>query len=54
MKTDEMKDIVISLKELNESYVDLLRVVKGTVKEVKSTTLLRPYENMGPLHFIIC
>lgn len=35
MKTDEMKTIVDALKELNESYVDLLQAVKGAIKVVK-------------------
>ena len=40
MKTDEMKIMVNSLKELNESYVDLLQAVKGTIREVKTTRQL--------------
>jgi hypothetical protein len=40
MKTDEMKTVVNAVKELNESYVDLLRSVKGTINEAKSTRRL--------------
>ncbi len=40
MKTDEVKAKVNALKELNKSYADLLRVVNGTIKEVKSTRQL--------------
>lgn len=37
MKLEEMKTITNVVKEMNESYVDLLQAVKGTIKEVKST-----------------
>lgn len=40
MKTDEMNIMVNILKEMNESYADLLQAVKGTIKEVKSTRQL--------------
>jgi len=40
MKPDEMKAVADTLKELNESYADLLHVVKGTIEEVKSTRQL--------------
>lgn len=40
MKTDEAKTIVNTVKEMNESYVDLLQSVKGMIKEVKSTRQL--------------
>jgi len=40
MKTDEMKTIINTAKELNESYVDLLQSVKETIKEAKSTKKL--------------
>jgi hypothetical protein len=40
MKTEEMKTMSTSLKELTESYVDLLNAMKGTVKEVKSSSKL--------------
>lgn len=35
MKTDEVKTMVDTVKELNESYADLLHTAKGTVKEFK-------------------
>jgi hypothetical protein len=37
MKTEEMKTAISSLNELNESYADLIQVMKGTIKEVKTT-----------------
>ena len=40
MKTDEITTMANTLKELNESYVDLLQSVKGTIEEVKSTKKL--------------
>lgn len=40
MKTDEVKTMVGTVKELNESYVDLLQSVKGTIREAKSTRQL--------------
>jgi len=40
MKPDEMKTVADALKELNESYADILQAVKGTVKEVKTTRQL--------------
>ncbi len=49
MKTDEMKTMVNTLKELNESYVDLLQAVKGTIKEVKTTKQLRRDGNNSKL-----
>ena len=35
-----MKATVNALKELNESYVDLMQAMKGTIKEVKTTRRL--------------
>jgi hypothetical protein len=40
MKTDEVKTMVGTVKEMNESYGDLLQSVKGMIKEVKSTRQL--------------
>jgi len=40
MKTDEMKTMINTVKELNESYVDILQSVKGSIKEAKSTRKL--------------
>jgi len=40
MKTNEVKTIVNTVKEMNESYVDLLQSVKGMIKEAKSTRQL--------------
>lgn len=40
MKPDEMKAVADTLKELNESYADLLHVAKGTTEEVKSAKQL--------------
>jgi len=40
MKTDEVKTIVNTVKEMNESYVDLIQSVKGMIKEAKSTKQL--------------
>lgn len=40
MKTEEMKTTVSTVKEMNESYADLLQSVKETIKEVKSTRKL--------------
>jgi len=40
MKTDEVETMVNTVKELNESYVDLLQSVKGMIKEAKSTRQL--------------
>ena len=40
MKTDEVKTMVNNVKELNESYGDLLQSVKGMIKEAKSTRQL--------------
>lgn len=40
MKTDEVKTMVNTVKELNESYGDLLKSVKGMIKEAKSTRQL--------------
>lgn len=37
MKTDEIKTLATPLKELNESYIDLLRAMTDTTKEVKAT-----------------
>ncbi len=40
MKTEEMKTKVKTLKEMNESYVELIQDVRGTIKEVKATKQL--------------
>jgi len=40
MKTEEMKTVVETLDELNESYGDLLNAVKGTIREMKTTRKL--------------
>ena len=40
MKTNDMKATVNALNELNESYVDLIQAMKGTIKEVKTTRRL--------------
>jgi len=40
VKTDEMKNVVNALNELNEDYADLIQAMKGTVKEVKATKQL--------------
>jgi len=40
MKTDDTKTLADALKELNESYVDLLQAMTGTTKEVKATKQL--------------
>jgi len=40
MKTDEVKTMVNTVKEMNESYGDLLQSVKGMIKEAKSTRKL--------------
>lgn len=40
MKTDEVKTMVNTAKEFNESYGDLLQSVKGMIKEAKSTRQL--------------
>jgi hypothetical protein len=40
MKTSDMKATVDALNELNESYVDLIQAMKGTIKEVKTTRQL--------------
>jgi len=40
MKTAEIKNMVDALSELNEGYMDLMRSMKGTIKEVKATKQL--------------
>jgi len=40
MKTSDVKATVGALKELNESYVELIQAMKGTIKEVKTTRQL--------------
>jgi len=40
MKPNDVKVTVDTLKELNESYVDLIQAMKGTIKEVKTTKQL--------------
>jgi hypothetical protein len=37
MKTDEMKTLASTLKELDESYEDFLQTMTETTKEVKAT-----------------
>lgn len=49
MKTDEMKVAINSLNELNESYVDLIQAMKGTIKEVKTTKHLWRDKNKSRL-----
>ncbi len=40
MKPEEVKIVADTLKELNESYADLLHITKGTIEEVKSARQL--------------
>ena len=40
MKTDEIKTLADAVKELNESYGDLLQAMTDTTKEVKATKQL--------------
>jgi len=40
MKTNELKTMINTVKEMNESYVDLLQSVKGMIEEAKSTRQL--------------
>lgn len=40
MKTEEMKTTASTMKELNESYMDLLQAMKGTIREAKRTRQL--------------
>lgn len=40
VKTEDLKALTESVKELNESYGDLLNAIKGTTKEVKETKKL--------------
>lgn len=40
MKNDEIKNLVDALKELNESYTDVIQTIKETTKEVKATKQL--------------
>lgn len=49
MKTDEMKVAINSLNELNESYVDFIQAMKGTIKEVKTTKHLWRDKNKSRL-----
>jgi len=49
MKTDDMKTRVNALNELNESYVDLIQAMKGTIKEVKTTKQLWRDKNKSRL-----
>lgn len=37
MKNEEMKTAVTSLNELNESYLDLIQVMRGAINEAKTT-----------------
>jgi hypothetical protein len=49
MKTDEMKVAINALNELNESYVDFIQAMKGTIKEVKTTKHLWRDKNKSRL-----
>lgn len=40
MKNEEIKNLADALKELNESYTDVIRTIKETTKEVKATKQL--------------
>lgn len=40
VKAEDLKALADSVKELNESYEDLLSAVKGTAKEVRETKKL--------------
>ena len=40
MKSNEIKTLANTMNELNESYVDFLQAVKGTVKEAKNARQL--------------
>jgi hypothetical protein len=40
MKTEEMKTVTHAVNELNESYVDLIQTMKGTIKEARATKQL--------------
>jgi hypothetical protein len=49
MKVEDIKTTVNVLNELNESYVDFLQSMKGTVREVKTTKQLWRCENKSRL-----
>jgi hypothetical protein len=40
MKNEEIKTLADALKELNESYMDVVQTIKETTKEVKATKQL--------------
>jgi len=40
LKTDEAKALATALKELNDSYVDFLQSLSGTVTEIKASKKL--------------
>jgi hypothetical protein len=40
MKNEEIKTWADALKELNESYMDVIQTIKGTTEEVKATKQL--------------
>ena len=40
MKNDEIKNLADALKELNESYMDVMQTMTETIKEVKATKQL--------------
>jgi len=40
MKNEEIKNLADALKELNESYTDVIQTIKETTKEVKATKQL--------------
>jgi hypothetical protein len=49
MKPNNVKVTADALKELNESYVDLIQAMKGTIKEVKTTKHLWKEGNKSKL-----
>ena len=40
MKNEEIRNLADALKELNESYTDVIQTIKETTKEVKATKQL--------------
>ncbi|NWF86718.1 hypothetical protein HXY32_02755 [Candidatus Bathyarchaeota archaeon] len=49
MKTEEIKTMTHALNELNESYVDLIQAMRGTIKEAKATKQLWREKNKSKL-----
>jgi len=49
MKSEETKTVAHALSELNESYVDLIQTMKGTIKEAKATKQLWREHNKSKL-----